>query len=110
MAIGANEPTFDKQAVGHGRFQPGMRTSLRNLWLCGSWIRTSDAVHDMEKAVVTGLRAANAVLARRGLEPFAVHALREASTLQRAAARLSWLLPKPDGVRSTAEQAHRACV
>jgi isorenieratene synthase len=98
LALGFNEPTFDKQGVGHGRFQPRMRTSLPNLLLCGSWIRTDDAVHDMEKAVVTGLRAANALLEERGLATFPIRSLRPASPLQRVANVFSRLLPKPDCV------------
>jgi len=99
IAIGPNERTFDKQGTGHGRFQPRMRTSIPNLVLCGSWIRTDDAVHDMEKAVVTGLRAANALLDERTLANFPVRSLRERSPLQRFARSLFSVLPKPPAVR-----------
>lgn len=94
----ANERTFDKQGVGHARFQPRMRTTVPNLVLCGSWIRVDDAVHDMEKAVVTGLRAANAVLEERGLEQFPVRSLRPPSSLQRMASIVTRRLPRPRGV------------
>jgi isorenieratene synthase len=100
VAIGANERTFDKQGVGHGHFQPRMRTSVPNLLLCGSWIKTDEAVHDMEKAVVTGLRAANALLEQRGLSPYPVRSPRPASPLQRIADLLSPALPKPPIVRT----------
>ncbi len=96
----ANERTFDKQAVGHARFQPRMRpcAEVPNLVLCGSWIRTDEAVHDMEKAVVTGLRAANALLEERALSPFPIQPLRPRGALQRLAAQLTKRLPRPRGV------------
>ena len=100
VALASNERTFDKQGVGHRRFQPDMRTTVPNLFLCGSWIRTDEAVHDMEKAVVTGLRAANAVLEQGGKTPFAIRPLRVASALQRVARFASLALPKPPAVRT----------
>ena len=100
FAFAANERTFDKQGVGHGRFQPGTRTTVPNLFVCGSWIRTEEAVHDMEKAVVTGLRAANAVLEQRGCTPFRIRPLRHGSVLQRAARLALLALPKPPAVRA----------
>jgi uncharacterized protein with NAD-binding domain and iron-sulfur cluster len=90
-----NERTFDKQGVGHGRFQPRMRTAVANLVLAGSWIKTDDAVHDMEKAVVTGMRAANALLEERALAPVAIRPLRPRSTLQKVASALARRLPLP---------------
>lgn len=91
----ANERTFDKQGVGHARFQPRMRTAVPNLVLCGSWIKTDDAVHDMEKAVVTGMRAASVLLEERRRAPVAIQPLRERSVLQRAASMLARRLPMP---------------
>jgi hypothetical protein len=103
VALGDNERTFDKQGVGHRRFQPAMQTAVPNLLLCGSWIRTDEAVHDMEKAVVTGLQAANAWLERRGQAPFAVQRLRRSSTFQQVARLASRVLPKPPAVRAALE-------
>jgi isorenieratene synthase len=100
VAIGHNERTFDKQGVGHGRLQPRMRTSVPNLILCGSWIKTDDAVHDMEKAVVTGLRAANTLLEERGLALFPVRPLRPPSALQQLSRMISPALPKPPALQS----------
>jgi uncharacterized protein with NAD-binding domain and iron-sulfur cluster len=100
VALGSNEHTFDKQGVGHGTFQPRMRTAVPNLVLYGSWIRTDEAVHDMEKAVVTGLRAANCLLEERGLEPFPVRPLRRSWGWQRLASVLAPALPKPPAVRA----------
>jgi isorenieratene synthase len=100
VALGCNERTFDKQGVGHRRFQPAMRTAVPNLLLCGSWIRTDEAVHDMEKAVVTGLQAANAWLERHGQAPFPVLRLRRGSAFQQVARLASRVLPKPPAVRA----------
>jgi carotenoid phi-ring synthase / carotenoid chi-ring synthase len=108
VAFGFNERTFDKQGVGHARFQPRMLTAVPNLVLCGSWIRTDEAVHDMEKAVVTGLRAANHVLQERGLAPFPVLALRRRSPWQRAASLLTPALPRPSAVAVTQRERRRS--
>jgi isorenieratene synthase len=95
-----NDRTFDKQTVGHQAFLPGMRTSIPNLTLCGSWPRIDSAVHDMEKAVVTGMMAANRLLSDRGLPTATVIPLRK-HPLPRAVTRLAArLLPRPPGVRS----------
>src|SRR6185369_6348064 len=95
----ANERTFDKQGVGHAKHQPRMRTAVANLVLAGSWIKTDDAVHDMEKAVVTGIRAANAILGERGLAATPVLPLRPRSFLQRVASRVAPTLPVPPAAR-----------
>jgi isorenieratene synthase len=95
----ANERTFDKQGVGHAKFQPRMRTAVPNLVLAGSWIKTDDAVHDMEKAVVTGIRAANAILGERGLAATPIQPLRPRSLLQRVASRVAPTLPAPPAAR-----------
>jgi isorenieratene synthase len=93
-----NERTFDKQTVGHQAFLPSTRTSIPNLTLAGSWPRIDSAVHDMEKAVVTGMMAANRVLEERGLRTAPIIPLR-AHPLPAAAARLATrLLPRPPGV------------
>jgi hypothetical protein len=99
VEIGVNERTFDKQGVGHARHQPRMRTSVENLVLCGSWIKSDDAVHDMEKAVVTGMRAANALLEARGSTPFPIKPLRPRGVVQRAAEIAARALPHPPALR-----------
>jgi isorenieratene synthase len=106
VALASNERTFDKQGVGHGRFQPAMRTAIPNLVLSGSWIRTDRPVHDMEKAVVTGLEAANALLERHGSATFPIWPLRGGSILQRAVRWASVAFPKPPGVRAALGRAH----
>lgn len=103
VALGGNERTFDKQGVGHRRFQPAMQTAVPNLLLCGSWVKTDEAVHDMEKAVVTGLQAANAWLERRGQAPFAIRRLRRSSAFQQIARLAFRVLPKPPAVRAALE-------
>jgi isorenieratene synthase len=99
LHVHANPATFDKQAVGHGAFQPRARTAVANLILCGSWIRLDRAIHDMEKAVTTGLEAANAVLEERLLAPFQVLGLRPPGSWQKLARTIQPLLPKPRAVR-----------
>ena len=93
--IADNERTFDKQGVGHRQAQPGMRTRVPNLVLCGSWIKTDEAVHDMEKAVVTGMRAANALIEERGQRAFPIQALRRRSILQRLSSQLPFVPTHP---------------
>lgn len=95
-----NDRTFDKQAVGHARFQPRARTAIPNLVLCGSWIRVDEPVHDMEKAVVTGMHAANLLLVDRGLAPFPIRPLRPRSAFQRIAGLVAKALPQPPGSAS----------
>jgi isorenieratene synthase len=95
----ANERTFDKQTVGRSRCQPSMRTSVPNLLLAGSWIKVDTAIHDMEKAVVTGMRAANALLEERGLAAFEVKSLRPKGPTHRLVSALSSALPRPPAVR-----------
>jgi hypothetical protein len=101
IIFGFNGRTFDKQGVGHGRFQPRRRTAVPNLVLCGSWIKTDEAVHDMEKAVVTGLQAANDLLEQRGRDTFPVLSPRPPSSQQRLAALLFPALPKPPAVSAS---------
>lgn len=101
-----NPQTFDKQGIGHAVFQPRMQTSLSNLLLCGSFIRTDAAVHDMEKAVTTGMQAANAILERRELTLWPVRAPEAPSPLQRLARKALPFLPVPRAVRRF--QAQRA--
>jgi isorenieratene synthase len=93
-----NERTFDKQTVGHHNFAPPMNTSIPNLTLCGSWPRVDTAVHDMEKAVFTGIVAANRILselARPLVPPIPLRPHRTSSVAVRLASRL---LPSPPGV------------
>jgi isorenieratene synthase len=95
-----NERTFDKQGVGYAQHQPRMRTSVPNLLLCGSWIKVDAAVHDMEKAVTTGIQAANAVLAQSRKAAWPVLSLRPKSSAQRLFARVARrVLPMPPAVR-----------
>jgi isorenieratene synthase len=93
-----NDRTFDKQAVGHGKYQPGIRTSVPNLFLCGSWVKVDTAIHDMEKAVTTGIRAASCVLERLGATPITTRPLRPKTRLQNVMARMLRGLPRPPAV------------
>jgi isorenieratene synthase len=95
-----NERTFDKQTVGHQAYLPRLETSIPNLTLCGSWPRINSAVHDMEKAVVTGMMAANRLLALRGLPPTAIIPLRRHGLSLAVRGLAGRLLPRPPGVRA----------
>ncbi|MFN8419466.1 MAG: FAD-dependent oxidoreductase [Anaerolineae bacterium] len=46
--------------------------SAMGLWACGDWVRYPHAALYMERAVVTGMAAANGVLRSRGLEEFPI--------------------------------------
>ncbi len=97
--VHSNPRTFDKQFVGSSAYQPQMKTKIQGLFLCGSWIKTKTAIHDMEKAVTTGLEAANAVTDELGLTGFAIRSNRPHSLLQRAIQLAGPMLPEPPGVR-----------
>jgi isorenieratene synthase len=93
-----NERTFDKQTVGHRAHLPPLETSIPNLTLCGSWPRIDSAVHDMEKAIVTGMMAANRLLTARGLPSTPIIPLRRHPLPAAAAGLAGRLLPRPPGV------------
>jgi hypothetical protein len=97
-----NERTFDKQTVGHQAYPPPLETGVANLTLCGSWPRVDSAVHDMEKAVVTGMMAANRLLAARGLPSATIIPLRRLPLPRAAVSLVGRLLPRPPGVPARA--------
>jgi isorenieratene synthase len=94
-----NPPTFDKQTVGHARHNPPIQGSIDNLLMCGSWVNLEQPVHDMEKAVTTGLLAANAILRAEKVRQAPVIQTRTRSLPQRALGQISRLLPAPPAVR-----------
>ena len=54
---------------GHDR-HPGIRTRWPNLFCAGDWVRDPLPAFFLERACATGIKAANEVLAARGLEPW----------------------------------------
>lgn len=57
---------FTSYRVGMARSRPTVSTPFANLHLAGEWLQTDYPVFGMEKAVVTGRLAANAVVAATG--------------------------------------------
>jgi isorenieratene synthase len=58
---------FTKYAPGKAALRPSVSSGTYGLHLAGDWTEADWSVWMMERAVVSGLRAANAVLKRRGL-------------------------------------------
>jgi isorenieratene synthase len=56
---------FTAFAIEFDRFRPSTHTPVRNLYMAGDWVKADEAVMFMENAVVTGRRAASAVLEDR---------------------------------------------
>jgi len=76
----------------------GVRTPWPNLWACGDWVRGEWPALNVERACVSGLEAANAVLDAMGLEPFPLALYAGPEWL---AARIQqWLLGGRDFIRS----------
>jgi uncharacterized protein with NAD-binding domain and iron-sulfur cluster len=58
---------FTKYAPGRAALRPSVQSGVEGLYLAGDWTECGTNVWMMERAVVSGLRAANAILARRGM-------------------------------------------
>jgi predicted NAD/FAD-dependent oxidoreductase/Rieske Fe-S protein len=83
---------FTKYAPGQERYRPGARTGVPGLYLAGDWTKADWSSWFMERAVISGLRAANEVLEARGLRPQPIRRLPPEGLLLRAsrlAARLA---------------------
>jgi len=65
--IQRHESVFTLYAPGNARNRPGAATGVAGLHLAGDWTAADWSVWMMERAVVSGVRAANRVLASRGL-------------------------------------------
>jgi isorenieratene synthase len=61
--------SFSRFAPGDHRRRPSTTTSVPNLLLAGDWVRIDAPVALMEGAVVSGVLAANAILASEALAP-----------------------------------------
>jgi isorenieratene synthase len=75
-----NEPTHTLLDVGHPEEHLGVSTSWPNLFCCGDWVRDRNPSMFLERACVTGIKAANAVLDDLSLEswPLLTHPQPEA--------------------------------
>jgi uncharacterized protein with NAD-binding domain and iron-sulfur cluster/nitrite reductase/ring-hydroxylating ferredoxin subunit/rubrerythrin len=66
---------FTKYAPGKARLRPRAESGTNGLHLAGDWTDADWSVWMMERAVVSGLRAANEVLRRRKMEPIEIRRL-----------------------------------
>jgi len=83
---------FTKYAPGQAAFRPGVDSGVAGLYLAGDWTHADWSAWFMEHAVVSGLRAANAVLEARGLPPFEIRRLPREGLLLRVSRRLARVL------------------
>jgi carotenoid phi-ring synthase / carotenoid chi-ring synthase len=67
FTINRHRTVFTRYGPAQSSFRPPTHSSTRGLYVAGDWMNTPWSVWMMERAVVSGLRAANAVLARRRL-------------------------------------------
>ena len=65
-----NSPTHTLPSVGPGERHWGVAAPWPGLWCCGDWVRHPTPALFMERACVTGIAAANAVLERYGRPPW----------------------------------------
>lgn len=63
---------FTRFGPGQAAWRPDQDSGAEGLWLAGDWTRMDFDVWSMERAVVSGLRAANAVRARYGVPPMPI--------------------------------------
>ncbi|MGE5774608.1 MAG: FAD-dependent oxidoreductase, partial [Chloroflexota bacterium] len=67
-----NPETHTLPAVGPKEKHLGIETPWENLFCAGDWVRHPAPAFFLERACLTGIEAANAVLARRGLPKWAL--------------------------------------
>ena len=65
-----NPETHTLPAVGPKDKYPGIETPWKNLFCAGDWVRHPAPSFFLERACLTGIEAANAVLKSRGLQPW----------------------------------------
>ncbi|MGE5462158.1 MAG: hypothetical protein ACM3PS_02310, partial [Syntrophothermus sp.] len=65
-----NPETHTLPAVGPREKYLGIETPWQNLFCAGDWVRHPAPAFFLERACLTGIEAANAVLASRGLQPW----------------------------------------
>jgi isorenieratene synthase len=65
-----NDPTHTLFGLGPADCHLGVETPWPDLFCCGDWVRHPSPAFFMERACVTGIEAANAVLHARGLPPW----------------------------------------
>jgi isorenieratene synthase len=65
-----NPPTQTLLHAGRPAAHPGVVTPWPGLFCCGDWVRDPSPAMFMERACITGVKAANAVLRARGRAPW----------------------------------------
>lgn len=85
-----NEPTHTLFGVGPVDRHLGIETPWPGLFCCGDWVRHPSPAFFMERACVTGIEAANAVLRSRDLPPWTLLPAPEPEPLADALQRLMW--------------------
>ena len=65
-----NDATHTLLHAGRPEEHLGVGTPWPNLVCCGDWVRDAHPAMFMERACVTGIKAANAVLGKQGLDPW----------------------------------------
>jgi isorenieratene synthase len=72
QTIRRNPPTHSLFSVGQTDQHLGVETGWEKLWSCGDWVRYPHPSLYMERAVTTGIAAANAALNTAGLETWPI--------------------------------------
>ncbi|HZU86429.1 MAG TPA: FAD-dependent oxidoreductase, partial [Anaerolineaceae bacterium] len=67
-----NEAVHTLPSLGRSDQHPGIRTRWANLFCAGDWVRDPLPAFFLERACVTGIKAANEVLAVHGLDAWAL--------------------------------------
>ena len=83
---------FTSYEPGQARHRPEARSEVAGLYFAGDWTRADWSAWFMERAVISGLRAANEVLEDRGLEPYPIERLpREGGLMRISRFAARWL-------------------
>ncbi len=92
QSIQRNEATHSLFSIGLTERHLGVETPWPNLWACGDWVRYAHPSLFMERAVVTGIAAANAVLQADGIAPWPIRPADKPELLARGFERvLHWI-------------------
>ncbi len=70
QALQRNQPNHTLFGVGAADRHLGVRTPWPGLYCCGDWVRDPTPAFFLERACVTGIKAANAILETRNIQPW----------------------------------------
>jgi len=90
--INRHRALFTRYGPGQNEFRPAEGTGVEGLYFAGDWTQAPWSVWMMERGVVSGLRAANAVLAKRGLATVDILRLPQEGLLLRLSRALCLIL------------------